>query len=203
MEQFLDYVNNFADNPFALFCVMFFGALFNTFFPPVPIEIGAVFAGYLVSQGHGSLLIVIFATTLGMSAGSAILYQIAKVYGNSIIKTPFFARLINEKVLKRVEIWLKKYGTPSLIVTKFIPGAYFCAIVGSGILSIKRARLFITVFFVNLAAFSMHALIGKIAGENWRHVYRAIGKTGFFLVILISVAAALTYLAGKIFRKKL
>lgn len=203
MEQFLDYVNNFADNPFALFCVMFFGALFNTFFPPVPIEIGAVFAGYLVSQGHGSLLIVIFATTLGMSAGSAILYQIAKVYGNSIIKTPFFARLINEKVLKRVEIWLKKYGTPSLIVTKFIPGAYFCAIVGSGLLSLKRTKLFVTVFFVNLAAFTMHALIGKIAGENWRHVYRAIGKTGFFLVILISVAAALTYLAGKIFRKKL
>jgi membrane protein DedA with SNARE-associated domain len=182
---------------------MFFGALFNTFFPPVPIEIGAVFAGYLVSQGHGSLLIVIFATTLGMSAGSAILYQIAKVYGNSIIKTPFFARLINEKVLKRVEIWLKKYGTPSLIVTKFIPGAYFCAIVGSGLLSLKRTKLFVTVFFVNLAAFTMHALIGKIAGENWRHVYRAIGKTGFFLVILISVAAALTYLAGKIFRKKL
>jgi len=203
LEQFLDYVNNFADNPFALFCVMFFGALFNTFFPPVPIEIGAVFAGYLVSQGHGSLLIVIFATTLGMSAGSAILYQIAKVYGNSIIKTPFFARLINEKVLKRVEIWLKKYGTPSLIVTKFIPGAYFCAIVGSGLLSLKRTKLFVTVFFVNLAAFTMHALIGKIAGENWRHVYRAIGKTGFFLVILISVAAALTYLAGKIFRKKL
>jgi len=203
LEQFLDYVNNFADNPFALFCVMFFGALFNTFFPPVPIEIGAVFAGYLVSQGHGSLLIVIFATTLGMSAGSAILYQIAKVYGNSIIKTPFFARLINEKVLKRVEIWLKKYGTPSLIVTKFIPGAYFCAILGSGLLSLKRTKLFVTVFFVNLAAFTMHALIGKIAGENWRHVYRAIGKTGFFLVILISVAAALTYLAGKIFRKKL
>jgi membrane protein DedA with SNARE-associated domain len=137
-----------------------------------------------------------------MSIGSAILFQIAKIHGKSIIKRPFFARLINERVLKRMEIWLEKYGAPALFATKFIPGAYFCAVVGSGILSLKTVKFYITVFFVNLAAFTMYVYIGKIAGENWRHVYRALGKTGFFLIILIAVAAGLTYLTNNYFRKK-
>jgi membrane protein DedA with SNARE-associated domain len=203
LEQFLDYINDFADQPLVVFCVMFFGGLLNTFFPPVPIEVGAVFAGYLISQGHGSILITISAATLGMSVGSAILYQIAKVHGKSIIKMPFFARFINEKVLKRIEVWLENYGVPALLVTKFIPGAYFCAVVGSGILSIKRVKFFITIFFVNLLAFTLHVYVGKIAGENWRHVYRAVGRTGFFIVVLIAVAAGLMFLTNSYFRKKL
>ena len=203
MEDFLDYVFNFADNPFALFSVLFLGALFNTFLPPVPIEIGTVFAGYLVSQDHGSFPVIVISTTLGMFTGSIILYYIAKKYGFSIIRKPFFARLVNENILKRTEIWLEKYGALSLLATKFIPGGYFCAVVASGILSLKKPKLFSAFFFVNLAAFAVHAYIGKMAGENWRHVYRALGKTGMFLLLLIAVAAALTYLAGKLFRKKL
>ena len=203
MEDFLAYVFDFADNPYALFAVLFFGALLNTFFPPVPIEIGTVFAGYLVAEGHGSLWIIISSTTLGMFTASIILYHIAKKYGVSIIKKPFFARFLNPKVLKRMEIWLEKYGALSLLATKFIPGGYFCAVVASGILSLKKPKLFSAFFFVNLAAFAVHAYIGKMAGENWRHVYRALGKTGMFLLLLIAVAAALTYLAGKLFRKKL
>jgi membrane protein DedA with SNARE-associated domain len=203
LDQFLDYVFNFADNPFALFSVLFLGALFNTFFPPVPIEIGTVFAGYLFSQGHGSFLVIVFSTTLGMFTGSIILYHVAKKYGFSIIKKPFFAGFLNAKVLKRTEIWLEKYGALSILVTKFIPGMYFCAVVASGVLSLKRPKLYTAFFFINLAAFAVHAYIGEKAGENWRHVYRALGKTGMFLLILIAVAAALTYLAGKLFRKKI
>ena len=203
MENFLDFVFNFADNPYALFSVLFFGALFNTFFPPVPIEIGAVFAGYLVSEGHGSLWIIISSCTLGMFTGSILLYHIAKRYGVSIIKKPFFARLLNPKVLKRMEKWLGKYGALSVLVTKFLPGMYFCAVVASGILSLKKPKIFSAFFFINLAAFAVHAYIGEMAGENWRHVYRMLGKTGMFLLLLIAVAVALTLLAGKLFRKKI
>jgi len=203
VEDFLSYMFDFSDNSLALFSVVFFGAFFNTFFPPVPIEVGVVFGGYLVSQGHGSLLVIIAAATLGMFAGSAVLYQVAKTYGNSILKKPFFARMINESFLKRMEIWLEKYGPLAFVATKFIPGAYFCAVVASGIISLKKTRLYIVILLVNLGAFTMHAMIGKIAGENWRHVYRALGKTGVFLLILIAAAAAVTYFAGKLFRKKI
>jgi membrane protein DedA with SNARE-associated domain len=201
LEYFLAYVFNFADNPYALFGVLFAGALLNTFFPPVPIEIGTVFAGYLVSQGHGSFWITVFGATLGMFTGSIILYHIARKYGAAIIRRPFFARLLNEKVLKRTELWLEKYGALSILITKFLPGMYFCAVVASGILSLKKPKLYTAFFFINLAAFAVHAYIGEKAGENWRHVYKALGKTGMFLLILIAVALALTYLAGRIFRK--
>ena len=203
MDNFLDYVFNFADNPFALFAVLFFGAMFNTFFPPVPVEIGTVFAGYLVSQGHGSLWVIISSTTLGMFAGSIILYNVAKANGLAILKIPLFARVINKKILDRTERWLEKYGALSILAAKFIPGMYFCAVVASGILSLKKPKLYSAFFFINLAAFTVHAFIGKMAGENWRHVYRALGKTGMFLLLLIAVAAGLTYLAGKLFRKKI
>lgn len=193
MENLLSYVLNLADNPFTLFAVLF-GALINTFFPPVPIEFGAVFAGYLSSEGHGSMLVIISATTLGMFTGSVIFHKVVKRYGTAMLKRSFLDKFVNEKMLLRTEIWLEKYGAISLFVAKLIPGMYFCAVIASALLSLKQTRLYVGFFLASLAGFTVHAYIGKLAGENWRVVYAAIGETGGIIIVTAIIVAALTYL---------
>jgi membrane protein DedA with SNARE-associated domain len=158
--------------------------------------------GFLASEGHGSLPVIVAAVTLGMFSGSVLFYHIAKYYGVSVLKKPFFARLLNEETLGRTRAWFEKYGVVSLFAAKFIPGVYFCAVISSGILSVRRYRIYPAFLFSNLAAFATLAFIGKFSGENWRQVYGVIGRAGAAVSAIVLLAGSLAYLIFRYFRNK-
>jgi membrane protein DedA with SNARE-associated domain len=201
LEQLLNTAVSFADSPFAFFIFLFLAGFANFFFPPVPIELVTVFCGYLVSQGHSSLVSVISAPTLGMFAGSVLCYRISRYFGAPILEKPFFARYINDDALTRTRHWLEKYGAVSLFFSKFVPGVYLCAVVSSGILALKETRIYTAFLLANLALFMLLAFIGKIGGERWREVYAAVGKKGAIAIIGILLVCMFISLVVKLVRK--
>lgn len=50
-------------------------------FPPIPSEIILPFAGFLVADGRANFFILVAVATAGSTAGSLILYQVARVFG--------------------------------------------------------------------------------------------------------------------------
>jgi len=201
LEQLLNTAVSFADNPFAFFIFLFLAGFANFFFPLVPIELVTVFCGYLVSQGHSSLVSVISAPTLGMFAGSVLCYRISRYFGAPILEKPFFARYINDDALTRTRHWLEKYGAVSLFFSKFVPGVYLCAVVSSGILALKESRIYTAFLLANLALFMLLAFIGKIGGERWREVYAAVGKKGAIAIVGTLLVCMFVSLAVKLVRK--
>ncbi len=201
LEQLLNTAVSFADSPFAFFIFLFLAGFANFFFPLVPIELVTVFCGYLVSQGHSSLVSVISAPTLGMFAGSVLCYRISRYFGAPILEKPFFARYINDDALTRTRHWLEKYGAVSLFFSKFVPGVYLCAVVSSGILALKESRIYTAFLLANLALFMLLAFIGKIGGERWREVYAAVGKKGAIAIVGILLVCMFISLAVKLARK--
>lgn len=201
MEQLLNTAVSFADSPVALFVFLFLAGFANFFFPLVPIELVTVFCGYLVSQGHSSLVSVISAPTLGMFAGSVLCYRISRYFGAPILEKPFFGRYINDDALTRTRHWLEKYGAVSLFFSKFVPGVYLCAVVSSGILALKESRIYTAFLLANLALFMLLAFIGKIGGERWREVYAAVGKKGAIAIIGTLLVCMFISLAVKLARK--
>jgi membrane protein DedA with SNARE-associated domain len=206
MERFLEQLFNtavsFADSPFAFFIFLFLAGFANFFFPPVPIELVTVFCGYLISQGHSSLVSVISAPTLGMFVGSVLCYRISRYFGAPILEKPFFARYITDDGLRRTRNWLEKYGAVSLFFAKFVPGVYLCAVVSSGILALKETKIYTAFLLANLALFMLLAFIGKIGGERWREVYAAVGKTGAIAIVGTLLVCMFISLAVKITRKR-
>jgi membrane protein DedA with SNARE-associated domain len=201
LEQLFNTAVSFADSPFAFFIFLFLAGFANFFFPPVPIELVTVFCGYLVSQGHSSLVSVISAPTLGMFAGSVLCYRISRYFGAPILEKPFFARYINDDALTRTRHWLEKYGAVSLFFSKFVPGVYLCAVVSSGILALKETRIYTAFLLANLALFMLLAFIGKIGGERWREVYAAVGKKGAIAIVGTLLVCMFISLAVKLARK--
>ena len=201
LEQLLNTAVSFADSPVALFIFLFLAGFANFFFPLVPIELVTVFCGYLVSQGHSSLVSVISAPTLGMFAGSVLCYRISRYFGAPILEKPFFARYINDDALTRTRHWLEKYGAVSLFFSKFVPGVYLCAVVSSGILALKESRIYTAFLLANLALFMLLAFIGKIGGERWREVYAAVGKKGAIAIVGTLLVCMFISLAVKLARK--
>jgi membrane protein DedA with SNARE-associated domain len=201
LEQLFNTAVSFADSPFAFFIFLFLAGFANFFFPLVPIELVTVFCGYLVSQGHSSLVSVISAPTLGMFAGSVLCYRISRYFGAPILEKPFFARYINDDALTRTRHWLEKYGAVSLFFSKFVPGVYLCAVVSSGILALKETRIYTAFLLANLALFMLLAFIGKIGGERWREVYAAVGKKGAIAIVGTLLVCMFISLAVKLARK--
>ena len=201
LEQLLNTAVSFADNPFAFFIFLFLAGFANFFFPLVPIELVTVFCGYLVSQGHSSLVSVISAPTLGMFAGSVLCYRISRYFGAPILEKPFFARYITDDGLRRTRNWIEKYGAVSLFFSKFVPGVYLCAVVSSGILALKESRIYTAFLLANLALFMLLAFIGKIGGERWREVYAAVGKKGAIAIVGTLLVCMFVSLAVKLVRK--
>ncbi len=201
LEQLFNTAVSFADSPFAFFIFLFLAGFANFFFPLVPIELVTVFCGYLVSQGHSSLVSVISAPTLGMFAGSVLCYRISRYFGAPILEKPFFARYINDDALTRTRHWLEKYGAVSLFFSKFVPGVYLCAVVSSGILALKESRIYTAFLLANLALFMLLAFIGKIGGERWREVYAAVGKKGAIAIVGTLLVCMFISLAVKLVRK--
>ena len=202
LEQLFNTAVSFADNPFAFFSFLFLAGFANFFFPPVPIELVTVFCGYLISQGHSSLVSVISAPTLGMFVGSVLCYRISRYFGAPILEKPFFARYITDDGLRRTRNWLEKYGAVSLFFAKFVPGVYLCAVVSSGILALKETKIYTAFLLANLALFMLLAFIGKIGGERWREVYAAVGKTGAIAIVGTLLVCMFISLAVKITRKR-
>jgi len=201
LEQLFNTAVSFADNPFAFFSFLFLAGFANFFFPPVPIELVTVFCGYLVSQGHSSLVSVISAPTLGMFVGSVLCYRISRYFGAPILEKPFFARYITDDGLRRTRNWLEKYGAVSLFFAKFVPGVYLCAVVSSGILALKETKIYTAFLLANLALFMLLAFIGKIGGERWREVYAAVGKKGAIAIVGTLLVCMFISLAVKLARK--
>ena len=201
LEQLFNTAVSFADNPFAFFSFLFLAGFANFFFPPVPIELVTVFCGYLISQGHSSLVSVISAPTLGMFVGSVLCYRISRYFGAPILEKPFFARYITDDGLRRTRNWLEKYGAVSLFFAKFVPGVYLCAVVSSGILALKETKIYTAFLLANLALFMLLAFIGKIGGERWREVYAAVGKKGAIAIVGTLLVCMFISLAVKLARK--
>jgi membrane protein DedA with SNARE-associated domain len=201
LEQLLNTAVSFADSPVALFIFLFLAGFANFFFPLVPIELVTVFCGYLVSQGHSSLVSVISAPTLGMFAGSVLCYRISRYFGAPILEKPFFARYLNDDALTRTRHWLEKYGAVSLFFSKFVPGVYLCAVVSSGILALKESRIYTAFLLANLALFMLLAFIGKIGGERWREVYAVVGKKGASAIVGTLLVCMFISLVVKLARK--
>jgi membrane protein DedA with SNARE-associated domain len=181
-EQLLNSIVAFVDNPFSLFIFLFILAFANFFFPLVPIEILTVFCGYLAAQKHGLIFTIISATSLGMYAGSVLCYRVANHYGFPVLKWPLFARYVKDGDLNRTRRWLEKYGAVSLFFAKFAPGVYLCAVISSGILALKKSRIYTAFFLANFVQFMLLTLLGKFAGERWRALYSELGKKGALVI---------------------
>jgi membrane protein DedA with SNARE-associated domain len=170
MNQIMHQVSLLVDNPLALFLIMFGLSVANLFFPPIPLESAALFAGYLSGTGHGSLVVIIGSTVSGMFTGSLILFFLAKRYGESLFyKTPI-KKFITEKSYQRAGEWFKKYGWWAIFIGKVIPGMSFYTVVFSGILRWESKRALTAFFASNLFFFMALTLAGRILGSNWGKV---------------------------------
>ena len=132
-----------------LYLGVFFAALIETVFPPIPSEAIFPLAGYIVLKSEMSF-IHIFGVGLvggmGATLGAVVIYLIALKLGrNGLYRYLKYAK-IKESRLEKADKWFEKYGDKSVLLGRLIPGIRELVSIPAGIFNMKPIKFLLFTF---------------------------------------------------------
>jgi membrane protein DedA with SNARE-associated domain len=167
-------------------------------FPPIPSEIVLPFAGFVAQRGDGSVVVMIFAATVGAVVGALVLYGIAAVIGPERLAA-FVARF-GPADLVRAEQWFDRHAVAAVLLGRCVPLIRSIVSIPAGF-----RRMAITPFLLYTALGSLvwnTALIGAgaILGNQWERVEPYVATLQWVVVAAVALLV-LRFVFGKLRRR--
>lgn len=160
-------------------------------FPPIPSEIVLPFAGFVAQRGDGSVIVMIFAATIGAVVGALVLYGIAAFIGPDRLGAFVFrfGRWFGVKPndLARAELWFDRHAVAAVLFGRCVPLIRSVVSVPAGF---RRMRLAPFLFYTALGSLVWNtALIGAgaVLGDQWDRVEPYIAMVQWVVVAIIVV----------------
>lgn len=167
---------------------------------PIPSEMIMPFSGFLVSQGHFNLFLLILVGALGNLFGSLISYAIALAVGKPLVgylkKVPFF----NDDY-EKAEKFFSRHGSASVFWGRMLPIIRTFISFPAGIFKIPVWKFSFLTFSGSFLWSGFMALVGFYLGENWGILGDYFRKFDYLVAIII-VAALGYYIYNKIKSRK-
>lgn len=167
-------------------------------FPPLPTDAVVAFGSFLAARGQGNPWATFFITWLSNVAGAAGMYWAGRKYGRSVL-TRGYARWIGPEAEVRLERSYRRYGIPSLFVSRFLPAVRAVVPIFAG-----AARLpFLPVIAIMATAsgiwYAFLTIIAFRAGSDWETLQSTIANYSRAITIL---ALVMVLAGGAIWWKK-
>lgn len=89
---------------------------------PIPAMPTLIVSGALITDGRLRLETVALAALLAAMLADSIWYFIGRLYGYRVLKTLCRVSLSPDSCVRQTESFFERFGAPSLLVSKFIPG---------------------------------------------------------------------------------
>jgi membrane protein DedA with SNARE-associated domain len=125
------------------------------------------FAGFLVSGGEMSFLLVVIFATLGSLVGALLSYYLGKYGGNKFVLKYGKYFLLSERHLRNAERWFSEKGELTIFIGRFVPVVRHIISIPAGVgkMNIKKFIIY-TVIGAGIWN-SFLTYIGFILGNNW------------------------------------
>ena len=160
-------------------------------FPPIPSEIVLPFAGFVAQRGDASVVVMVFAATIGAVVGALILYGIAALIGPERLRTFVvkFGRWFGVKPadLQRAEDWFDRHAVAAVLLGRCVPLIRSVVSIPAGF---RRMALAPFLLYTALGSIVWNtALIGAgaILGNQWERVEPYIATLQWVVVAIIAV----------------
>ena len=159
IESFIGWINELISEH--LFVGVFFAALIETVFPPIPTLAIFPLAGYIASQNNLELFSVILLGIIGgigATIGSTVIYLIAWKLGRTMLLRYLKYARVNEEKLNKVEKWFEKYGDKAVFFGRLVPVAREMISIPAGVLKMKMPK-FILYTFLGSCVYSVGIIL--------------------------------------------
>jgi membrane protein DedA with SNARE-associated domain len=160
---------------------------------PLPSEVIMPFAGYLVSVGQMSLVLVATAGALGCNLGSAVAYAIGRHGGRPAVERWGRYVLVSAEELRRVERLFERHGGLAVFLGRLLPVVRTFIALPAGIAGMGQLRFHLYTFAGSWPWCFALAWVGAKLGEKWNsdpRVREVFHKVDAFVVAALVLAAA-------------
>jgi len=163
---------------------------------PIPSEIILPFSGYLASQDHLSLWLIVLVATVAALAGSLIDYYLGLLLGLDRIKNLRYLP-IKDRQLDSAVKWFDRYGPEAVLGVRLIPGFRTLISFPAGIVRMSKTKF---LLYTALGCVLWDAILtsaGFYAGAHWEETLTAIRDLTIVAVIALPLVLILYYVVSK------
>ena len=134
---------------------------------PLPSEIIMPFAGYLVSQGHFTLIGVATAGAIGCNLGSIVGYAMGQYGGRPIVERYGRYLLIDAHDIDKADRFFQKYGDWAVLIGRMLPVIRTFIAFPAGVVRMPLIRFHIFTFVGSWPWCFALAWVGMKLGAAW------------------------------------
>jgi membrane protein DedA with SNARE-associated domain len=154
---------------------------------PIPSEATMLFAGFNVSEGEYSLIVVTLVGSVANLVGSWIAYWIGRAGRVDILEKHGRKLHIKPSHLRWADTWFEKHGDITVLVTRMLPIVRTFISLPAGVARMPFVRFSVLTFVGCLPWVFMLAFIGQQVGENWEDWKDSLHYVDYFVAACIVV----------------
>ena len=169
---------------------------------PLPSEIIMPFAGYLVAQGHFTLIGVATAGAIGCNLGSIVAYAAGQYGGRPIVERYGRYVLIDGHDLDRADRFFERYGDWAVLIGRLLPVIRTFIAFPAGVVKMPLLRFHVFTFVGSWPWCYGLAWVGMKLGSAWNSDARvkAVMHSLDIVIVIAGLAAAVWFIWHKLKR---
>lgn len=146
-----------------------------------------LFAGFDVYSHHFTMLGIIIFGVLGDLVGASIAYAIGFWGGKQLIEHHGGKFHLSPRRLDRATGWFDRYGSPTVFVSRLVPGARFVFPYAAGVVKMSYSRFIVFAALGSIAWITGLAFLGREVGRNWQSWRNHLEYVNYFFLAVVVI----------------
>jgi membrane protein DedA with SNARE-associated domain len=194
LKNLIEQINMFP--LWGLILFSFLSACLQMVFPPYPSEILLlIFGGLAVSDiTSGSAVIISYAA--GTVISSVLIFYLSRSVGKPILRNKYMRLIFSRRNQLRAGVYMRRYGSPALVICKFLPGVNTACIFIGGVLGLRGIAPILSIVFAGITQNVAYYFTGMLVGNNMTVFYR-FSKNCFLAAAIFLTAIILFFVTVK------
>jgi membrane protein DedA with SNARE-associated domain len=165
----------------------FLSACLQIVFPPYPSEILLLLFGGLAVSDIISGTAVIISYAAGTVISSVLIFYLSRRMGKPILRNKYTRLIFSRRNQLRASLYMRKYGSPALVVCKFLPGVNTVCIFVGGVLGLRGIAPIISIVFAGITQNIVYYFTGMLVGNNMSALFQYSKNFSWALSVFLTV----------------
>ena len=178
-----------------IYLVIGAGAAVENFVPPIPADTFVLLGAFLAAGGRASLWTVFLVTWIANITSASIVYWLAHRYGRTFFMEHHLGKLlINDRQLQQIGGFYKRWGTPAIFMSRFLPAFRAMVPIFAGVTHVSFFRVFLPLAAASALWYGALVYLGGIAGSNWDAIMQFFSRaSSALLIVALLLVGAFAY----------
>jgi membrane protein DedA with SNARE-associated domain len=204
--------SQYAYQPLWVYGAIWFFMILSAFGLPLPEEVVLISAGYVgymslhpdeyppptLGAPHVNVYLLAFVALGAVVGSDLVIFYLGHRYGRKILRMKFFARLVSEQRLDKIQAWTQRYGFWTVPIFRFTPGIRFPGHLMCGAMGLQLSRYLAVDFTAAALTIPTQILLISFYGKV---ILDQFVKFKYLLIALL-ISGLCVFFARKFLRQK-